>query len=88
MNIPIQYMQADGEFLVPGTRRTVNGELVRRAVDGLPIRDRREAIAHMTGGPVPSEEAACSIRRAIVQVAEERRERTFPPGGKIRSLRR
>lgn len=88
MNIPIQYMQADGEFLVPGTRWTVNGELIRRAVGRLPVRDRQAAVAHMIGGPVPSEETACLIRQAIVQVAEERRERTFPPGGKIRSLRR
>jgi len=88
MNIPIQYMQADGEFLVPGTRQTVNGELVRRAVGRLPMCDRQAAIDHMTGGPVPSEETACLIRRAIVQAAEERRERTFPPGGKIRSMRR
>jgi hypothetical protein len=88
MNIPIQYMQADGEFMIPGTRQTVNGELVRFAVGRLSMRDRQAAVAHMTGGPVPGEETACLIRRAIVQVAEERRERTFPPGGKIRSMRR
>ena len=28
MNIPVQYMQAEGEFSVPGPRQTVNGELV------------------------------------------------------------
>jgi hypothetical protein len=88
MNIPIQCMQADGEFLVPGTCQTVNGELVRRAVGRLPMRDRQAAVTHMTGGPVPNEETACLIRRAIVQAAEERRERTFLPSGKVRSMRR
>ena len=85
MNIPIQALQPEGEFWVPGTRKTVNSQLVRRAVGLLPMRDRNAAVDYMTAGRALSEEVSESIRRAILQVAEERRERAFPSDGKNRS---
>ena len=85
MNIPIQFMQPDGEFSVPGTRQTVNSELVRRAVGRLALRDRNEALDYIAGGPSPSEEVAEAIRKAIVEIAERERERHFPSNGKNRS---
>ena len=78
MNIPVQCMQAQGEFSVPGTRRTVNGEVVRRAVGRLPIRDRGEALDYITGGEPPTEKIAEALRQLIVELAEERRERNIP----------
>jgi hypothetical protein len=86
MNIPIQFMQAEGEFSVPGTRQTVNGDVVRRAVGRLPLRDRSEALDYMASGAAPSEKVAVALRRAIVELAEERRERDLPDTGKPRSL--
>lgn len=78
MNIPIQFMQAEGEFSVPGTRQTVNGDVVRRAVGRLPLRDRSEALDYMASGTAPSAKVAMALRRAIVELAEERRERDLP----------
>jgi hypothetical protein len=86
MNIPIQFMQAEGEFSVPGTRQTVNGDVVRRAVGRLPLRDRSEALDYMASGTAPTEKVAFALRRAIVELAEERRERDLPDTGKPRSL--
>jgi hypothetical protein len=86
MNIPIQFMQAEGEFSVPGTRQTVNGDVVRRAVGRLPLRDRSEALDYMASGTAPTEKVAMALRRAIVELAEERRERDLPDTGKPRSL--
>ena len=71
MNIPIQFMQAEGEFSVPGTRQTVNGDVVRRAVGRLRLRDRSEALDYMAGGTAPSATVAMALRRAIVELAEE-----------------
>jgi len=85
MNIPIQFMQSDGEFSVPGTRQTVNSDLVRRALRRLRLRDRDQALGYIAGGSSPSEEVAEALRRAIVQVAEQRRERLSPSPGKTRS---
>jgi len=86
MKIRVHLMQATGDFLVPGTRQTVNKTMVRQAVGMLPLRDRDAAIHYMAGGPVPSQEVAESIRRAIVEVAEKERERRFPLTEKCRSL--
>jgi hypothetical protein len=85
MKIRVHLMQATGEFSVPGTRQTVNDEIVRRAVGMLPMRDRDAVNNYMAGGPAPSEEVAESIRKVIVKVAEQERERFFPSNGKTRS---
>ncbi len=67
-------MQASGDFSVPGTRQTVNNEIVRCAVGMLPMRDRDAINNYMAGGPAPSEE-----------VAERKREQALPSNGKTRS---
>ena len=85
MKIRVHLMQATGDFSVPGTRKTVNAELVRRAVGMLPMRDRDAVIRYMTGGPEPTEEIAESVRMAIVEAAERKREQAFPSNGKTRS---
>ena len=85
MKIRVHLMQATGDFSVPGTRKTVNAELVRRAVGMLPMRDRDAVIRYMTGGPEPTEEIAESVRMAIVEIAEQKREQAFPSNGKTRS---
>ena len=85
MKIRVHLMQASGEFSVPGTRQTVNDEIVRRAVGMLPMRDRDVVIHYMAGGPAPSEDIAESIRKVIVKVAERKREQALPSNGKTRS---
>ena len=85
MNIRVYLMQATGEFSVPGTRQTVNDEIVRRAVGMLPMRDRDVVNNYMAGGPAPSEDIAESIRKVIVKVAERKREQALPSNGKTRS---
>ena len=85
MNIRVHLMQATGEFSVPGTRQTVNEEIVRRAVDMLPMRDRDAVNNYMAGGPAPSDEVAESVRKVIVKVAERERVRLFPSSGKNRA---
>jgi hypothetical protein len=80
MNIPVQFMQAEGEFSVPGTRTTVNGGIVRRAIGRLPLRDRSEAIDYIAGGAAPSEKIAEALRQLIVELAEEQGERDIPKG--------
>jgi hypothetical protein len=70
MNIRVHLMQATGEFSVPGTRQTVNDEIVRRAVGMLPMRDR---------------DAVQSVRKVVVKVAELKREQALPSNGKTRS---
>ena len=86
MNIPVQFLQGEGRFSVPGTSRTVNGEIVRRAVGRLSLRERREAFGCIAGGAAPSAPVAEALRRAIVAVAEEQRERDVPETGASRSL--
>ena len=78
MCIPVYLMQADGEFSVPGTRRTVNGELVRRAVGRLPMRERGEVFDCFADGGVPSEKVAEALRQKIVELADEAQERNTP----------
>ena len=85
MKISVHLMQASGDFSVPGTRKTVNDEIVRRAVVMLPMRDRDAVIHYMAGGPAPSEDIAESVRKAIVEVAERKREQALPSNGKTRS---
>ena len=85
MKIRVHLMQASGDFSVPGTRQTVNDEIVRRAVGMLPMRDRDAVHRYMAGGPAPSEEVAESIRKVIVKVAERKREQALPANGKTRS---
>ena len=85
MKIRVHLMQATGEFSVPGTRQTVDGDMVRRAVGMLPMRDRDAVNNYMAGGPAPSEEVAESVRKVIVKVAERKREQALPSNGKTRS---
>ncbi len=85
MKIRVHLMQATGEFSVPGTRQTINDEIVRRAVGMLPMRDRDAVRHYMAGGPAPSDNIAESVRKVIVDVAEQERERRFPSNGKNRS---
>lgn len=80
MNIPVQFMQAEGKFSIPGSRQTVDGEVVRRAVGRLPMRERGEAFGYFAGGAAPSEKVAAALRKLIVELAEERRERDAPEG--------
>lgn len=75
MNIPVALMQADGEFSVPGTRRTVNGKLVRQAARMLPMRERGEAFDCVASGAAPSENVAAALRQLIVELAEATGER-------------
>jgi hypothetical protein len=79
-------MQATGDFLVPGTRQTVNAEMIQRAVGLLPIHDRSAVFCYLTGGPEPSERVAEALRKLVVYVAEKERERNFPTSGKNRPL--
>jgi hypothetical protein len=85
MKIRVHLMQATGDFSVPGTRQTVDEEIVRRAVGMLPMRDRDAVRCYMAGGPAPSEDIAESVRRAVVEVAERKREQALPSNGKTRS---
>jgi hypothetical protein len=78
-------MQATGDFSVPGTRQTVNAEMVQRAVGLLPILDRRAVLSCMAGGPELSEPVAESVRRLVVYVAEREKERHFLTSRKYRS---
>ncbi len=85
MKIRVHLMQASGEFSVPGTRQTVNDEIVRRAVGMLPMRDRDAVRHYMAGGPAPREDIVESVRKVIVKVAERKREQALPSNGKTRS---
>lgn len=78
MNIPVQCMQAEGEFSVPGTRHTVNSHLVRQAIGRLPIRERREVFDCFAAETAPSEKVAEALRQLVVEVAEESQERNAP----------
>jgi hypothetical protein len=75
MKIRVQLMQATGDFSVPGTRQTVNEEIIRRAMTLLPIHDRAAVYGYMCGGPAPSEHVVKILRRLIVYLAEKERER-------------
>ena len=86
MIIRAHLMQATGDFWVPGTRQTVNAEMVRRAVGLLPIHDRIAVLDYMDGGQEPSERVVELLRRLIVYVAEREKERRFPQSGEIRSI--
>ena len=80
MNIPMQYMQPEGEFSIPGTRFTVNEDVVRRAIRRLPMRERSEVFDCFAREVAPSEQVAKALRRVIVELAEERTERNTPKG--------
>jgi len=78
MIIPVHLMQAEGNFSVPGTRCTVNGELVRQAAGRLPLRERGEAFGCFKSGAVPSEKLAEALRLLIIELAEKAQERNAP----------
>lgn len=78
MNIPVQLMQAEGKFSVPGTRHTVNREVVRRAIGRLPVRERGEVFDCFADGAAPSEKVAEALRSLIVEPAEQSEVRPSP----------
>lgn len=78
MNIPVQLMQAEGDFSIPGTRQTVNSELVRRAAGRLRMRERGEVFDCFADGTAPSEKVAEALRSLIVELAEQSAERPSP----------
>jgi len=84
MSMSINAMQPTGEFSVPGTRYPVTSDTVRVAVMQLSLRERSQVEVYLAGGPEPCDSTKQSLRRAVVEVAEERKKRNFP-AGKIRS---
>lgn len=84
MSMSINAMQPTGEFSVPGTRYPVTSDTVRVAVMQLSLHERSQVQAYLAGGPEPSDSTKQSLRRAVVEMAEERKKRNFPVG-KIRS---
>jgi len=84
MSMSINAMQPTGEFSVPGTRYPVTSDTIRAAVMELSLHERSQVETYLAGGAEPSDSAKQSLRHAVVEMAEERRKRTFP-AGKIRS---
>lgn len=80
MKIPVHFLQAEGEFSVPGTRYTVNSSMVRRAVGRLLLRDRNAALNYMAKGTPPPDDLAESLRQLIFELVDEQSERDTPLG--------
>jgi hypothetical protein len=80
MKIPVQFLQAEGEFSVPGTRCTVNSSMVRQAVGRLSLRDRNAALNYMVKGTPPPDHLAESLRQLIFELVDEQNERDTPLG--------